>query len=130
MDTVRTLAGIPEDELIAQYAGKYLKQFDIEKIVAWSVSMKVLLEVPVLRWYITPRLRISMNYTGTAKAIIITCKNKLSEGYSGYCWGYMHELVTTLHDPNGIIKAEEFISDLVKDAWANCSNSCCKHKNF
>lgn len=125
---MREIAGIPEVIIISQYAGKHLKNFKTELFDAFSPSSGEKLQIPSLRKYFKydgNDYRVSIHYTNTKKAVLVACKNKLYHGYSERTWGYLHEFVMPLYDPDGIKKVEDYISSLLIDPSAKCENRCC-----
>ena len=114
---MRHPGGIPEDVLIAQYAGKFLNEF--------SVFNSKLGINPTLRWRLNDLVKISIYYS-PFQEIVITCKHryevKAGVAAGGNFWGVTHQHRIKLHDPDGIDKAENILS-----AWSE--NHCTVHQD-
>ena len=101
----RIVEGIPEDELLKTYAGKYAHLFEVKPRWTYSPSAGRDVLINTIRYYFCSKVLkneyVSLNYTFTGKSVII--RHKLSTG------SVFDRDVVDLHDPNGVQKVEEFI---------------------
>lgn len=119
----RIIGGIPEEDLLRRYVGKHSESFFVDLVNTFSPHSGSNTDIIVLRWLMTDSNRISVHYTASRQAIMVTHKTKWTVGSSDI-WDQTHNRLFKLHDPNGEQSVETFITDLVQD-HKDGRNKCC-----